>query len=144
MNWRSFNWRRAASRFAAHSWLFVAGLCVFCIGVLSLVPGAFRPHTVFSGQEEHFLAYFLTAFILGNRPWDRLSQRASLAAALCMYAGVLEMLQLWIPARSAQAIDFAASSCGACIGAVAAAAFFGVQRIRRIGGSRWHTLLRWP
>ncbi len=94
---------------------FVSWLCIPTIAILSLVPGEARPHTGFPGQIEHVLAYFLTALLLGVHQ-RTLASVAILALALCAYAGILETLQVWVPGRNAQLIDFAASSCGALSG----------------------------
>lgn len=96
-------------------------LCIVCLAILSLVPGQFRPHTGLPGQAEHFIAYFLTALLLAIQPRESLGKRTLVAAGLCAYAGILETLQIWVPGRSAQAVDFAASSGGAIGGAVVAA-----------------------
>lgn len=97
-------------------------LCILAIAVLSLIPSQARPHTGLPGQLEHFLAYFLTAFLLGVQR-SKPGYRAVLTIALCAYAGILETLQLWIPGRTAQLIDFAASSSGALSGMIVLAAF---------------------
>jgi VanZ family protein len=70
-----------------------------------------------SGQAEHFLAYFLTALVLGTRVgiWVYCIPAT---LALCTYAGAMEIMQIWIPDRNAQFIDFAASSCGAVSGSL--------------------------
>lgn len=106
--------------FLASALRFIPWLCVLAIAILSLVPGGARPHTGLRGQAEHFLAYFLTAVMLGMQKQD-LGYRSSLAIALCAYAGTLETLQIWVPGRSAQLIDFAASSGGALSGMILSA-----------------------
>ena len=90
-------------------------LAFAAIGVLSLVPGEMRPHTGLPGQAEHFFAYGLaSATLCGlSRTWPT---RGIVAGALCLYAGVLETLQIWIPGRHAQFIDFTASASGAICG----------------------------
>ncbi len=95
-------------------------LCVPTIAILSLVPGQARPHTGLPGQAEHFLAYLMTALVLGCQARN-LTSRITLAIALCAYGGMLEVLQIWIPGRSAQVIDFAASSFGALTGVLLSA-----------------------
>ena len=44
----------------AFRWLAIA--CLLAIAVLSLVPGDDRPHTGYSGNIEHLVAYVGTAF----------------------------------------------------------------------------------
>jgi VanZ family protein len=97
-------------------------VCILAVAVLSLVPGKARPHTGLPGQVEHFLAYFMTALLQGFR-LRNLTYHGTLAIALCAYAGILETLQIWIPGRSAQFIDFAASSCGVLSGMILSVAF---------------------
>ena len=101
---------------------FAPWLCVLAIAVLSLVPGGARPHTGLPGQAEHFLAYFLTAVFLSGQKRD-LAYLSTLAIGLCAYAGILETLQIWVPGRNAQLIDFAGSSCGALSGIILQAVF---------------------
>jgi hypothetical protein len=116
----STGWKRSTLVALELALRFAPWLCVFGIAVLSLVPGEARPHTGLPGQAEHFMAYFLTALFLGIRP-RYLVWRILLALALCLYAGLLEVLQIWVPGRSAQLIDFAASSCGALSGMIVVA-----------------------
>jgi VanZ family protein len=90
-------------------------LAFVVIGALSLVPGEMRPHTGYPGQAEHFLAYWVAAvaICIQQRTWIN---RIAFAVALCLYAGILEILQIWIPGRHSQLIDFAASASGAVSG----------------------------
>ncbi|MGA7325677.1 MAG: VanZ family protein [Rhodomicrobium sp.] len=103
--------------FLASAFRLAPWLCVPAIAILSLVPGQARPHTGLPGQAEHFLAYFMTAILLGIQVRN-LTSRITLAFALCAYAAMLETLQIWIPGRSAQIIDFGASSSGALAGII--------------------------
>ncbi len=96
---------------------FAPWLAIFAIAVLSLVPGEARPHTGMPGQVEHFLAYFLTAVALGIR-FPNSVYRVPITLALCTYAGAMEILQIWIPGRNAQFVDFIASSGGALSGSL--------------------------
>jgi hypothetical protein len=92
-----------------------AWLAVLAIIVLSVVPGSLRPHILGNGRAEHFVAYFITGglFAIGYfRPMQQLASGVMLA--IC--AGSLEFLQLWIPGRTANARDFAASTIGAWVG----------------------------
>jgi VanZ family protein len=94
---------------------FCGAAAILLIALLSLVPGQDRPHTGAPGQVEHIIAYCLTALWLGMLVPQRVHKYA-IAACLVLYAGVLETLQLWIPGRTSQFIDFAASSSGVLIG----------------------------
>ena len=92
-------------------------LCLALLAILSLVPGEARPHTGLPGQAEHFFAYLMTGLFLGlgvSRP----RYRIGLALGLCVYAGILEIFQIWIPGRNAALMDFAASSTGAFMGMI--------------------------
>jgi VanZ family protein len=91
--------------------------CLALFAILSLVPGEARPHTGLPGQAEHFFAYLITGLLLGLQV-GRSQHRIGLALGLCVYAGILEIFQIWIPGRNAALIDFAASSCGAWTGVI--------------------------
>ncbi|HUB63983.1 MAG TPA: VanZ family protein [Methylocella sp.] len=90
-------------------------LGVLGIIVLSLVPGAVRPHTGLPGAVEHFLAYALTASALsfGFRP---LAYRIVFAAGLALLAGLMEILQHFVPGRHPAAADAFVSSLGGLFG----------------------------
>lgn len=87
------------------------------LGLLSLVPGTVRPHTGLPGQGEHYIAYFLTGLIL-SLGFIGTKQRLGIALMLCIFAGLMEILQNLVPGRSPQLIDFIASSLGAWCGIV--------------------------
>jgi VanZ family protein len=94
----------------------ILGWCaVALIAVLSLVPGQARPHLFAIGQYEHFTAYMVASmmFVLGYR---RAGKAILVGLLLSGFSGILEILQLWIPGRHAQLIDFEVSSLGACLG----------------------------
>jgi VanZ family protein len=97
----------------------LAGLaCLPVLIWLSWIPKAWEVRTGAAGQVEHLLAYAGTAGLLAfgfhRAPaWQ-------LGAALAVLAGVLEVGQIWVPGRTAQVIDFAASAGGALLGIAAA------------------------
>jgi len=95
-----------------------AGIALIC--VLSVLPGAERPHTGAPGQIEHMLAYALTAGALVLRYPRRW---LPIVVALTTLSVALEATQLFIPARHAQLRDIFASSGGAVIGAALAILF---------------------
>ena len=106
-----FEWASRLIRLArAAAWLGLLG-----VAVLSLVTGAWRPHTPMPGQAEHFLAYFLTSFAFGVGYPDRRTRMIA-CAGLCLAAGLFELLQNWSPGRSPNLLDWAASSAGAVAG----------------------------
>jgi VanZ family protein len=99
---------------------------ILALAVLSLLPGAARPHTGASGNLEHLLAYTGAAALLVLAFPVARSWRA--AAALAVMAAVLEILQLWIPGRSAGLDNWAFSSLGAGLGALAGTAWLRLTR----------------
>jgi VanZ family protein len=88
---------------------------VLAIIVLSLVPGANRPHTGLPGAAEHFIAYCLAALALTLGFWSIVS-RIAIASGLTLLAASMEILQLWVPGRHPAFMDAAASSLGALLG----------------------------
>ena len=104
--------RASRARRIAHVLAFA---CIAAIAVLSLLPGAERPHTGAPGRFEHFVAYGGTGFLLalgylGRR--QRLVAWISLAGA----SGVFEILQNFIPGRSPSLFDALASTGGLTLG----------------------------
>ena len=89
--------------------------CIAAIAVLSLVPGAERPHTGAPGRVEHFVAYGGTGFLLalGYLGWR---QRLVAWIGLAGVSGVFEILQNFIPGRSPSLFDALASSGGLTLG----------------------------
>jgi len=93
--------------------------CVAAIVVLSLVPGGARPDTGVPGQINHMIAYCGTASLLGlGHPAAK--SRLGAVVMLTLLAAVLEVLQLWVPGRHPQFIDFASSAAGTCLGMLVA------------------------
>ena len=80
------------------AWSFAA-----TIVVLSLVPSDLRPETGFPRLLEHFLIFATTgaAFGLGYE-----AKRATLAIQLVLFAGSVEIAQLFAPGRHARLSDF--------------------------------------
>jgi VanZ family protein len=65
------------------------------------------------GSFEHIAAYFISALMVvcaypGWSPW-------TVGGALAVYAGILEIGQIYIPGRHSQLEDFAASCLGVAI-----------------------------
>ena len=95
--------------------LRIAGwLCIGVLAVLSWIPREWEARTSLPGQIEHAIAYCGTAAIFAFAYQD--ARRWRLITALVALAGVLEVGQLWVPGRTSQVIDFAASSIGAIAG----------------------------
>jgi VanZ family protein len=90
----------------------IAGLAgIVVIFVLSAVPGPARPHVLPNGGTEHFLAYALTALAL-LMGYGQGVRGVTIIAAVTVYAGLLEILQLVVPGRVAKWEDFGASAGG--------------------------------
>jgi VanZ family protein len=95
-----------------------AWLALLAVVVLSVVPGSMRPHVLESDHFEHFIAYFMTACLLAigyPRPLGLLA--SGIMLTLC--AGGLELVQLWVPGRTASIGDFNAGMLGTCGGILA-------------------------
>jgi VanZ family protein len=94
---------------------FCASFCIIALAVLSWTPGRYMVRTdVLSGQEEHFLAYLISGLIIAAAP--RKSHRARTAVMLCLYAGLLELGQYYVPGRHPALEDFLASALGGLAG----------------------------
>jgi VanZ family protein len=92
--------------------------CIVVLIVLSLLPGNERPHTGSPGQFEHAVAYFGTAAFLALG-FRKTTDRVTTILLLIGLAAVLEVIQLAIPGRNSQMIDWLASSLGAGAGVLA-------------------------
>jgi hypothetical protein len=92
-----------------------ARLAVLTIIVLSVVPGNMRPNVLGNDLYEHFAAYFIAGGLLAVgylRPMQLLVSGVLLG--IC--GGSLELVQLWIPGRTASVAEFATSALGAWVG----------------------------
>jgi len=90
---------------------FVAWACVIGLAVASWTPGQEMVRTGFNTRLEHLAAYLIAGIAVitayPRRPgW-------LIAVILSIYAGVLELGQLYIPGRHAALLDWMASSSGA-------------------------------
>jgi peptidoglycan/LPS O-acetylase OafA/YrhL len=93
---------------------FAAWLSVLALALASWTPGDEMIRTGANGEVEHVLAYFISAFLL-LWSYPQWTQR-QLGSALVIYAGILEVGQIYAPGRHSQFGDFAASSLGVLIG----------------------------
>ena len=110
-------------------WVGWFGLLI--IAVLSLLPGAARPHTGAPSQLEHYAAYLMVGFFLALG-YPRRRNILAIAFFLALYAGLLECAQLYIPGRTARLIDALVSSRGAGTGITFALAFSRLNSTRRL------------
>jgi VanZ family protein len=91
-----------------------AWILVIAITVLSVVPPSQRPVTgVASSNFEHLAIYLASglAFAVGYR--DRL---LIVTCGLVAFAGMIELVQLFIPGRHARLSDFLIDSAASCLG----------------------------
>src|ERR1700712_5041368 len=102
----------------AIGWLSV-GLLVW----LSWIPAELESRTGMAGQTEHAIAYCGTGAILAFAYQD--PRRWRIAAGLVALAGILEVGQIWVPGRTSQLVDFAASSSGTVAGVLIGRAAIG-------------------
>jgi len=92
-------------------WLrFFAWLSVVGLAVASWTPGEYMIRTGVRGSFEHTAAYLISTLLLvsafpRSSPWTT-------GGALVVYAGVLEIGQIYVPGRHSQLEDFAASCLG--------------------------------
>ena len=86
------------------------------IVVLSLVPSELRPETGAPHILEHGLIFGATgaAFGLGYE-----ARRGILAIQLVIFAGAVEIAQLFVPGRHARLSDFLVDAVGICAGSIA-------------------------
>ena len=91
----------------------IAWLSVAAIIVLSLMPPSNLPTTGAPRGFEHFIIFVVTGAAFGI---DYPNSLLRLAAALVIFAGVLELAQLWAPGRHARASDFLLDAIESCVG----------------------------
>ena len=94
-----------------------AWLAVLTIIVLSVLPGKMRPHVLGNDFAEHVLAYFTTASLFACG-YQGSSHLLSSGLLLATSAALLELVQLWVPGRTADIREFAASMLAAWLGLV--------------------------
>jgi len=84
--------------------------------VLSLVPSELRPETGLSHILEHFSIFAATgaAFGLGYE-----ARGGRLAIQLVIFAGAVEIAQLFAPGRHARLSDFLVDAVAICAGSIA-------------------------
>ena len=100
-------------------------ICLTTIVVLSILPGADRPHVFGSGNVEHLIAYAGGAFFASSLPGLRGWRIVLLLSAASL---TFEGLQILIPGRGPGLDNWLASTVGAVIGLALARAFATVAR----------------
>jgi VanZ family protein len=113
----------------------IGWLCVGLLVWLSWIPAELEVRTGMAGQIEHAMAYCGAGIILAFAYQE--PRRWRIAAGLVVLAGMLEIGQLWVPGRTSQFIDFAASSVAAVVGVLVGRAALGslVSWVMRPGRS---------
>jgi VanZ family protein len=85
------------------------------VALLSVVPPDLRPVTDTPHDFEHFAIFFATGLAFGfgysRRPF-------MVAATLMLFAGMVEMAQVFVPDRHARLSDFIVDALAVCAGAV--------------------------
>jgi VanZ family protein len=97
---------------------FAGWACVIAIAALSLVAPSLRPVTALPHDLEHAAIFAITGLTLGLGYPYRTQFHMS---ALIVFAGVVEMAQLYAPGRHARVIDFVVDALAACAGVACAA-----------------------
>jgi VanZ family protein len=93
----------------------VVWICLGVLVVLSLVPGAERPHTGYPGKFEHMIAYAGAGLFI-VLAHERLRPRLTFWAGVATLSFVLEYLQNFSPGRGPSIDDALASSLGLTAG----------------------------
>jgi VanZ family protein len=92
-----------------------AWILAIAIVVLSVVPRGLRPQTDLPHYLEHFLIFFLTGIAFGLGYGRKLGL---LAILLFLFAGVVEMAQLFEPGRHARISDFVIDTLALWVGLI--------------------------
>ena len=114
----------------------LAWACLAAIGILSLVEPKLRPVTILPHALEHAAIFVLAGFTVGLGYPNHVLRNM---IALTMFAGAVELAQLYAPGRHARWIDFAVDAAAACIGvaiAVTTARLLPRARMARATSSR--------
>jgi VanZ family protein len=93
------------------SWALAAAIII-----LSVVPPSLRPEAGVPHEIEHFMMYAVTGFAFGVAYELRY---ATLAIFLVLFAGLVEIAQLFVPGRHARLSDFIVDALAMCVGALA-------------------------
>jgi VanZ family protein len=83
------------------------------ISVLSVVPSGLRPETRIPHDIEHFGIYLVTGLAFGLG-YER--RHGVLAILLIIFAGTIEIGQLFVPGRHARLSDFVVDAFAMCFG----------------------------
>jgi len=85
------------------------------VTLLSVVPPALRPITDTPHNIEHFVIFFATGLAFGfgysRRP-------VMVGMTLLLFAGIVEVAQIFVPDRHARLSDFVVDALAVCAGAI--------------------------
>ena len=107
---------------------FAGWACVITIVALSLVSPSVRPVTGAPHNFEHAAIFAITGLMLGLGYPNRIRLQM---CALIVFAGAIELAQLYVPGRHARVIDFVVDALTACAGVAFAAVLL---RLRALMG----------
>lgn len=107
----------------------ITGVLATIIVVLSVVPASGRPETGAPHALEHFAIFLATGFAAGVG-WPR--KHALLSFLLVIFAGLVEIAQLFVPGRHARVSDFTVDVLAGIIGLMVSV-FWGLMRAERRG-----------
>jgi VanZ family protein len=96
----------------------IAWLLLLTVTVLTFGPAVLRPVSGLGQNAEHFTIFVMmgAAFALAYRRYAY-----SIALALLVFTGALELLQMFVPGRHARLSDFMVDGLGVCVGMAAGA-----------------------
>jgi hypothetical protein len=94
---------------------FVARTLAAAIVLLSIVPPAFRPETMFPHAFEHAGIFLVTgsAFAVA---YDQ--SKGLLTSSMVTFSAAVEVLQLFVPGRHARVSDFVVDTVAICCGLI--------------------------
>lgn len=111
-------------------WRMLGHIGMLGILGLSVVPGSDRPHTGAGGLNEHLVAYAMVGAAYGLG-YLKTRQRVWVGVMMSLAAGLLELVQIFIPGRNPEVEGFAISALGAWVGLALAAAFVAAWQMFR-------------
>jgi VanZ family protein len=94
----------------AAAWLLAAAIIA-----VSTVPPWLRPETGLPRNLEHFTIFFVTGLAFGFGYRDNPVRTAMM---LAFFAGVIEIIQIFMPGRHARLSDFIVDACAPCVGVI--------------------------
>jgi VanZ family protein len=109
-----FELKDMKSRISNAAWITAWGLAT-AIVVLSVVPPVLRPETGLPHAVEHFAIYSATGLAFGVS-YDR--RHGLLAILLVVFAGAVEIAQLFVPGRHARVSDFTVDALATSFGVI--------------------------